>query len=348
MFTTCITSIDLFAVTFKQVHQQCRSRSSSTTSSTISTKDIRNIVERLRIQRCRDSTRQTYHRVWKLFAKFYQKLDIKPKRWEERIVLFAGFLIEQKKLRSATVKSYLSAIRSVLQEDKIELDENQFLITSLTRACKLRNDKVITRLPVDKSLLHSILDKADKYFNKKGQIYWKILFKAMTVSAYYGMLRIGEIAKSQHVIKAINVHIGENKDNILFVLNSSKTHTEGDEPQKIKISSKPIVTDRRNTTPNSQHCPFRLINEYLAVRPDALSSSEQFFVFTDNSPVTQCQYRYYFRKIIGKLNIQSDCYTVHSLRIGRTVDLSRLGLSVETIKKIGRWKSNAVFVYLKF
>ena len=40
-------------------------------------------------------------------------------------------------------------------------------------------------------------------------------------------------------------------------------------------------------------------------------------------------------------------YGTHSLRSGRTCDLYKLGLSVETIKKIGRWKSNAVFRYLK-
>ena len=40
-------------------------------------------------------------------------------------------------------------------------------------------------------------------------------------------------------------------------------------------------------------------------------------------------------------------YDTHSLRSGRRVDLVKYGISVETVKDLGRWKSNAVFIYLK-
>ena len=40
-------------------------------------------------------------------------------------------------------------------------------------------------------------------------------------------------------------------------------------------------------------------------------------------------------------------YNCQSLRIGRASDLLKLALSVETIKKLGRWSSNAVFTYLR-
>ena len=40
-------------------------------------------------------------------------------------------------------------------------------------------------------------------------------------------------------------------------------------------------------------------------------------------------------------------YSSHSLRFGRSCDLYKLGLSVETIKKIGSWRSDSVYRYLK-
>ena len=40
-------------------------------------------------------------------------------------------------------------------------------------------------------------------------------------------------------------------------------------------------------------------------------------------------------------------YGTHSLHARRTCNLHQLGLSIESIKKLGRWKSNAVFRYLK-
>ena len=59
------------------------------------------------------------------------------------MVLFTGFLIENR-LQSGTVKSYLSTIQAVLWENNIKLNEDLFLLSSLTRACKLRNDRVLT------------------------------------------------------------------------------------------------------------------------------------------------------------------------------------------------------------
>ena len=38
----------------------------------------------------------------------------------------------------------------MLQEDGRELDENKFLLASLTRACKIRNDSIKTKLLVFK------------------------------------------------------------------------------------------------------------------------------------------------------------------------------------------------------
>ena len=40
-------------------------------------------------------------------------------------------------------------------------------------------------------------------------------------------------------------------------------------------------------------------------------------------------------------------YGVHSLCSGRAGDLLHLGISVETIKKLGCWHSNVVFRYLR-
>ena len=48
-----------------------------------------------------------------------------------------------------------------------------------------------------------------------------------------------------------------------------------------------------------------------------------------------------------KCGLDSRLYNTHSLRTGCALDLLKLGLSVETIKKLGRWKSNTVFMYLK-
>ena len=96
-----------------------KSRStSSTTTSTISTIGIQRIIEKLKNQQHRDSTRKNYYTVWKIFNKFYIKLDIKPSNWEGRIQLFIGQMIVENK-QSSTIRSYLSALRAVLKSENI-------------------------------------------------------------------------------------------------------------------------------------------------------------------------------------------------------------------------------------
>ena len=128
------------------------SGSLESSSSSISTAALQQIVDKLKNQRNRQSTDKVYYQIWKQFNEFFIKLDIKPRTWEERIVLFVGYLIENNR-KSTTIRSYISAIKSVLQKDGVELNQDQFLLTSLTRACKLKNDRVQTKLPIRMRLL---------------------------------------------------------------------------------------------------------------------------------------------------------------------------------------------------
>ena len=116
---------------------------SLSTNSSFSTRDMQMIVDRLRSQQYRDSTKKNYYVVWRLYNKFVIQLDNKPTNWEDRLTLFIGYLIDSKK-QSSTVKSYISAIRATLQEIGVKLNEDQTLITSLTKACRLVNDQIKT------------------------------------------------------------------------------------------------------------------------------------------------------------------------------------------------------------
>ena len=53
------------------------------------------------------------------------------------------------------------------------------------------------------------------------------------------------------------------------------------------------------------------------------------------------------KKSIKKLNLDCRLYNTHSFRIGRCSDLLKMGVPIEKIKLMGRWKSNAVFKYVR-
>ena len=141
------------------------------------------------------------------------------------------------------------------------------------------------RLPIHKDLLELILRKISDMFKEKGQIYLSVCYRAIFTAAYYGMLRISEIT-GVHAIKAIDVHIACNKNKLLFLLRSSKTHNRHNKPQTIKISDSEHGTKKRGI---NSFCPFHLLRNFINIRPSCKHIRENFFVFLDRSQITSQQ-----------------------------------------------------------
>ena len=177
-----------------------------------------------------------------------------------------------------------------------------------------------------------------------GQPFLEKMYKALLVLAYYGFFRISELV-GIHAMKACNVHMAINKEKLLVILYSSKTHHEGCHPQKIKITS-----NRMEHTGNYVHryfCPLRVTNEYIACRGEYVSSNKNFFIFSDRSNVSSKNAREVLKSCLSCIGINPTLYGMHSFRIGQTSDLIRFSYSMEEIRRMGRWKSNAIFKYIR-
>ena len=164
--------------------------------------------------------------------------------------------------------------------------------------------------------------------------------------------RISELTKGVHVVKAVDVHISLNKSKLMFVLRSSKTHGLYAKPQIIIIAGENIecIAEQQHKQFSRKLMkinPFRILQKYIRARRDCILMEEQFFVFRDRSPITATQARMVLRKLLIKANFNFRNYSFHSLCSGRMTDLAKMGVPVSTIQKLGRWKSNAVYQYLK-
>ena len=116
-------------------------------------------------------------------------------------------------------------------------------------------------------------------------------------------------------------------------------HNKSDKPQTVKI----VGTAHFAADPL---CPFAALSKYVLTRRSYLNNSEPFFIFRDQSPVQPRNYRKVLKDLIKSNKLDPSRYGIHGMRTGRASDLLQLGLSVETIKKLGRWKSTAVYTYL--
>ena len=299
------------------------------------------IIEKLKSCQYRESTANMYLGVWQQFNKFLMRLDKVPTSWEDRATLFVAYLIEEKGLQSSTIKSYISAIKRTLVDDDKEWDDSKILIRSLTRACRMINDTVRTRLAIHCSLLEMLLFELQNIF--AGQWYLEIMYKAIFVLGYYGLMRIGEMTESPHVLKAKDVFIGTNKRKLLLVLHSSKTHVSG--TQEIKIVAN---KDEKTGSYRKRHfCPMAIIDIYNKAQGPYLERNEQFFIFRDRSPVKPVHVATVLKQAITQLELDSRLYGTHSLRIGRSSDLIKYGYTIEEVKRMGRWKSTAVYKYIR-
>ena len=298
---------------------------------------MRDILDKLRLKTKRQSTDMNYFGIWRKFNSFIIKLDKRPDSWEERISLYAAYLVDIG-IQSSTLCSYYSAIKSVLREDGYVISDDKILLNTLAKACRIVNDKVITRLPIRIKLSELLLFELERIFET--QPYLEILYKSIFLLGYYGLFRIGELTSGSHPIKAINVHIAQNKDKMLFILYSSKTHGRESRAQRVKISSD--VNCKRF------FCPFRISREYLALRGNFLQETDPFFIFKDQSPVKPAQVRKVLKMTLEAVNLPSHCYSFHGFRIGRSSDLVlKHKMTIEQLKVAGRWRSNVAFKYIR-
>ena len=335
-----------------------RSTCSSSTSSRISTSHLNLVLDSLKGKQNRSTTINMYHKIWRQFNAFLIKLNRKPEAWEDRVALYCSFLVEQG-AQSSTLCSYISAIKSVLRTDGYQWDDGKVLLSTITKACKIQNDRVKTRLPINVKLLELLIFEKERYFSgtkylkktgkikynfKSPQPFLECMYKALFMLAYYGLMRIGELTTGTHPIKACNIHMGQNKRKILILLYSSKTHGKEARPQQIKISA----AEQYSQMQKKRHfCPFKLIDKYLQMRGPFTNDDEPLFVFRGGEPVQPSHVRKLLRTLLTNLNLNSKLYDCHSWRLGRSSDLYRAKFSVDQIRRWGRWRSNTVFGYIR-
>ena len=306
------------------------------------------VIEKLKCTQTRRFTICSYHQIWNQFNSFVLRLDKKPKLWEDRTTLYCASLVENR-VKSSTIRSYVSAIRHILKTDGYKWQDNLVLMYILMKACKIVNDCVHHRRPISKNLLEIMLFELERMFFS--QPYLEILYKTLFIIGYFGLFRVCELAsdsnrdKSDHAVKARNVHVGQNKDKILFVLYTSKTHGRESLPQKIKIQASPLYARRNSHT--RYFFPFQLFHKFCKIKLPVLSDSEQLFIFRDGSPVKIHHVRTTLKKCVGRLGLDTSMFDSHFFRIGKSCDLIRAGYSVEEVQRLGCWKSNAVFQYIK-
>ncbi|XP_071123182.1 uncharacterized protein [Mytilus edulis] len=168
-------------------------------------------------------------------------------------------------------------------------------------------------------------------------VYETCLFKASFSVAFFGFLRVGEIAKSNfnenHIVKRSNITFGNNSGSLYIVVPSSKTDQLG--------NSVTIVLERYKI---SSICPVQLMSDYIAMRH---KDDGHLFCHANMKTLTRYQFSNILKKTLAFLGHNPSEFNTHSLRIGAATQSFLDGLDENSIKLKGRWKSAAYKGYIR-
>ena len=202
----------------------------------------------------------------------------------------------------------------------------------------MRNDQLFVHLPIQKRLLGMILNRIWEYYTNKGQIYLAKMYQAIVSTGYYGLLRVGELTTGTHPIRAAIVFIAKSKLTYQLILHSSKMHSCSDLPQKVML----IFNEEIKV-----HCPLKILSDFIEVRPKRKDDEEPLFIFKDRVPIKPYHLRLILKNSIKANGFDENLYAMHSLGIGRCSVLMKMKVPIQEIKFFRRWRSNAVYKYIR-
>ena len=203
-----------------------------------------------------------------------------------------------------------------------------------------------TVLPIQNGLLEIMLYETERKYDQ--QIYLELLWKALFMIGHYGLMRVGELTQGTHTVRAKNIFVNKERQKLKLYLYSSKTHGKQHRPQTIKIEGNVHLAKTETKANQRRFDPYTITYDYLNIRGDYTDENEQLFIFRDGTPVKPSHMRKVMREILSGVNLDPLMYDTHSLRIGRATDMLKYGYDIEQIKQLGRWRSNAIYQYLKF
>lgn len=286
-----------------------------------------------------DSTWKSYERARSILRSF-QTLYGFETSWPvpvNQLVQFIAYL-SLKKFAPATIRSYVSGISFSQKALNLNDTTKNFVIAKMLEGVTRDNPRKDTRAPITLPLLNRIVNVLPHVCSST---YEYILFKSAFILAFFAFLRVGEFtANKRRNVTSPSLQINDislTNDQLKLFIRKSKTDQRG--------YSNCIVVNRY--LENDVTCPVLSLKKYLEIRP-SLPNCQQLFIHIDGSCLTRYQVSAVLRKAVSFLNIpDADKFKSHSFRIGACSEAKLRGISDDTIKKWGRWSSDAFTCYIR-
>ena len=226
-------------------------------------------------------------------------------------------------LAPATIQLYFSRVQAHLHWHNLPSFKDSFVIKLILKGVSAKFREADIRLPVTRKILHDMCSVLPMVVQ---DYYLVMLYRSMLTLAFHGLLCAGEFTYSPHVVRIENVFFDNGA--VITFLPKSKAHNKNF-AQRLRVAP----------PPQRGHCPVAYLIDYLRVRPFAPGP---LFVKQDNMPVQHNTVLSLFQDLAQFLDLPTQCYKPHSLRIGVTTEQ----ITNQVIQSWFRWSSQAFQRYI--
>ena len=279
---------------------------------------------------------KVYKRAWVLFNQCSKQLNFHVYTSYDlpvsvlHLAAFVGFL-SQAGYSPSSIVSFTSCIGYVHKLAGVENPVSTFLIQKLLSGATKLKPTSDSRLPITTLILNMLVNAIPATISNS---YKSILIRAMLTTAFYGLMRIGEITSPDAEQAAVKLdQIKFTSDSLIITITKFK-HNHSRQPLD-------IVMPRQD---NTSICPVHAMYSYLQVRgyhPGPL------FCFPDGKPVSRSYFAQQLKNLLIYSGFDTTLYKSHSLRIGGASYYAELGYSDTQIRELGRWKSDSFKIYIR-
>ncbi|XP_078242407.1 integrase/recombinase xerD homolog isoform X1 [Pogona vitticeps] len=281
-------------------------------------------------------TRKGYFAASVEFQEFRQTMQLEQ-AWPIPVEHLQQFIVSlyRRGLAPGTIQGRLSALAFVAKVNGFTDFSGDFRIKKMLEGWSRERGQVYdSRTPMSPSILQQLGEQWIKLCKDQ---YESALFKAATLVAFFGALRVSELVamgRADTSCMALQLKDVLLQDGLLRIMvRRSKVDQSGKGKQLVlgKCSIRSI-------------CPVKAVQEFLEIRGQLPG---YLFSHSDGSPLTKYQFWKVTDMALERVGVTGMKFGTHSFRIGAASTAAALGYSTDQIKQLGRWASSSYRRYIR-
>jgi hypothetical protein len=296
------------------------------------TEDLRQLLAHV----LAESSQQVYSRAWVLYRQFASLYNIpfhgvtSLPIHQNHVAAFISYM-RLRGLAPTSIISYISALGYVHRLAGKPDPTRHNLVQKLISAATKINPISDPRLPITIIILHRLVQAVQVTISIP---YHRHLIQSMFITAFFGLMRIGELTIGKVKVISLKVNQVQFSNNQVILTIKHFKHNKAGRPVQIVLSPQQQV----------QICPVAALTTYLQ---DRGSSPGPLFCFPDGNPISRNFFTSRLSNALKFVGMDVTLYKSHSFRIGGSSYYASLGFSDSQIRVMGRWNSNAFIRYIR-